>query len=128
VYSKGTVPWGIASQHLQRHARGRRGALISLHARIREKTGIIAMSTILAYNKISCGGPELAAARKVFNHTGMCHQDAISLRSFNLHDVPIPETVLAVGRAGSGVNNIPVEHIRSAAFLCSMAPGANAMP
>jgi len=34
---------------------------------------------------------------------------AFLLRSFNLHDAPIPDTLLAVGRAGVGVNNIPVK-------------------
>ena len=37
--------------------------------------------------------------------------DAIVLRSFKLHDEPIAESVLAVGRAGAGVNNVPVDYM-----------------
>ena len=33
--------------------------------------------------------------------------DAIVLRSFNMHEYEIPQSVLCVGRAGAGVNNIP---------------------
>ena len=33
--------------------------------------------------------------------------DAIVLRSFNMHEYDIPSSVLCVGRAGAGVNNIP---------------------
>ena len=34
--------------------------------------------------------------------------DAILVRSQAMHDLPIPESVLAIGRAGAGTNNIPV--------------------
>jgi D-3-phosphoglycerate dehydrogenase len=52
--------------------------------------------------------------------------DAILLRSHDLHAEPIPETVLAVGRAGSGVNNIPVELLSKRGVPVFNAPGANA--
>jgi D-3-phosphoglycerate dehydrogenase len=52
--------------------------------------------------------------------------DAIMLRSFNLHNEPIDETVLAVGRAGAGVNNIPVEGLTKRGVVVFNAPGANA--
>jgi D-3-phosphoglycerate dehydrogenase / 2-oxoglutarate reductase len=52
--------------------------------------------------------------------------DAILLRSHDLHDAPIPTTVLAVGRAGSGVNNIPVEQLSKRGIPVFNAPGANA--
>ena len=48
------------------------------------------------------------------------------LRSHDLHDAPIPGTVLAVGRAGSGVNNIPVELLSKRGIPVFNAPGANA--
>ena len=35
--------------------------------------------------------------------------DGIVLRSFNMHEYDIPESVLCVGRAGAGVNNIPLD-------------------
>jgi len=52
--------------------------------------------------------------------------DAILLRSHDLHGEPVPETVLAVGRAGSGVNNIPVEALSRRGVPVFNAPGANA--
>jgi len=36
------------------------------------------------------------------------HPDAILLRSFKMHDLDLPKSLLAVGRAGAGTNNIPV--------------------
>ncbi len=52
--------------------------------------------------------------------------DAIMLRSFNMHDMEVPATVRAVGRAGAGVNNIPVDKMSAAGIPVFNAPGANA--
>jgi D-3-phosphoglycerate dehydrogenase / 2-oxoglutarate reductase len=52
--------------------------------------------------------------------------DAIMLRSFNLHNETIDETVLAIGRAGAGVNNIPVDDLTGRGVVVFNAPGANA--
>ena len=52
--------------------------------------------------------------------------DAIMLRSFNLHNEPVDETVLAIGRAGAGVNNIPVDEMTARGVVVFNAPGANA--
>src|SRR5215468_2488482 len=52
--------------------------------------------------------------------------DAIMLRSFNLHNETLDETVLAVGRAGAGVNNIPVDALTERGVVVFNAPGANA--
>lgn len=52
--------------------------------------------------------------------------DAIMLRSFNLHNETIGETVLAIGRAGAGVNNIPVGTLTGRGVVVFNAPGANA--
>ncbi|HEU5486392.1 MAG TPA: phosphoglycerate dehydrogenase [Microlunatus sp.] len=51
---------------------------------------------------------------------------AILLRSADLHARPIPESVLAVGRAGSGTNNIPVALLSQRGVPVFNAPGANA--
>ena len=51
---------------------------------------------------------------------------AILLRSANLHARPIPDSVLAVGRAGSGTNNIPVASLSERGVPVFNAPGANA--
>ncbi|MHB1433537.1 MAG: 3-phosphoglycerate dehydrogenase family protein [Streptosporangiaceae bacterium] len=52
--------------------------------------------------------------------------DAIMLRSFNLHSEAIDESVLAIGRAGAGVNNIPVQDMTERGVVVFNAPGANA--
>lgn len=52
--------------------------------------------------------------------------DAILLRSFKMHDMAIPESVLAIGRAGAGTNNIPVARMTSRGIPVFNTPGANA--
>jgi D-3-phosphoglycerate dehydrogenase / 2-oxoglutarate reductase len=52
--------------------------------------------------------------------------DAIMLRSHNLHKELIGSSVLAIGRAGAGVNNIPVEDLAQRGVVVFNAPGANA--
>lgn len=52
--------------------------------------------------------------------------DAIILRSFKMHDMPIPASLKAVGRAGAGVNNIPLDKMSKAGVPVFNAPGANA--
>ncbi|MCX8087559.1 MAG: phosphoglycerate dehydrogenase [Rhodocyclaceae bacterium] len=51
---------------------------------------------------------------------------AILLRSADLHGVEIPDSVLAIGRAGSGTNNIPVAKLSQRGVPVFNAPGANA--
>jgi D-3-phosphoglycerate dehydrogenase len=52
--------------------------------------------------------------------------DALMLRSFNLHNENIDDSILAVGRAGAGVNNIPVQALTERGIVVFNAPGANA--
>lgn len=52
--------------------------------------------------------------------------DAIVLRSANMHDMQIDESVRAIGRAGAGVNNIPVADMTQRGVPVFNAPGANA--
>ena len=51
---------------------------------------------------------------------------AILVRSFQMHDMEIPGSVLAIGRAGAGVNNIPVSGMSARGVPVFNAPGANA--
>ncbi|MDB9786799.1 phosphoglycerate dehydrogenase [Bacteriovoracaceae bacterium] len=51
---------------------------------------------------------------------------AILLRSYKLHGMTFPESLLAVGRAGAGVNNIPVEDLGKLGVPVFNTPGANA--
>ncbi|MDR1633805.1 MAG: phosphoglycerate dehydrogenase [Bifidobacteriaceae bacterium] len=52
--------------------------------------------------------------------------DAIILRSFNLHGVEIEPSLLAVARAGAGVNNIPIEEYTKRGIPVFNTPGSNA--
>lgn len=66
------------------------------------------MFKVLTYDNISIAGLERLPRDRYEVASEIQHPDAILLRSHNLHGVPIPESVKAVGRAGAGVNNIPV--------------------
>ncbi|MBO5926281.1 MAG: 3-phosphoglycerate dehydrogenase, partial [Clostridia bacterium] len=50
----------------------------------------------------------------------------ILVRSFDMHDYDLPSSVLAVSRAGAGVNNIPVEEYAEKGVVVFNTPGANA--
>ena len=52
--------------------------------------------------------------------------DGIMLRSFAMHDYPLGENLLAVARAGAGVNNIPIDKCTEKGIVVFNTPGANA--
>src|SRR6476660_590252 len=52
--------------------------------------------------------------------------DAIIVRSAELHDTPIADSVKAIGRAGAGTNNVPVAAMSKRGVPVFNAPGANA--
>ena len=52
--------------------------------------------------------------------------DGIMLRSFAMHDYPLDKKLLAVARAGAGVNNIPVDKCTEKGIVVFNTPGANA--
>ncbi len=83
------------------------------------------MFKILTYNNISQAGLDKFPSYGYQFTSQIDNPDAILLRSFNLHDQPIPESVKAVGRAGAGVNNIPVEEYTKRGIPVFNAPGAN---
>lgn len=53
-------------------------------------------------------------------------EDGILVRSAKLHDYSFPENLLAIARAGSGVNNIPLERCSERGIAVFSTPGANA--
>ncbi len=81
---------------------------------------------ILTLNNISAKGLERFPLERYEVASEMTHPQAILLRSYNMHDMALPETLLAVGRAGAGVNNIPVDRMTSLGIPVFNAPGANA--
>ena len=52
--------------------------------------------------------------------------DAVLVRSASLHEWPLPESLLAIARAGAGVNNIPVDRCSENGVVVFNTPGANA--
>ena len=52
--------------------------------------------------------------------------EGIMLRSFAMHDYPLGENLLAVARAGAGVNNIPIDKCTEKGIVVFNTPGANA--
>ena len=52
--------------------------------------------------------------------------DAVLVRSADMHSLKLPETVVAVARAGAGVNNIPLEEMARKGVVVFNTPGANA--
>ncbi len=52
--------------------------------------------------------------------------DAIMVRSAQMHDLDLPDSLLAVARAGAGVNNIPLDNCAEKGIVVFNTPGANA--
>ena len=84
------------------------------------------MHKILTLNNIAVEGLDRLPRESYEVASEIAHPDAILLRSYNMHDMEIPESLLAVGRAGAGVNNIPVDAMAARGIPVFNAPGANA--
>ncbi|NLG93183.1 MAG: 3-phosphoglycerate dehydrogenase, partial [Clostridiales bacterium] len=52
--------------------------------------------------------------------------DAIMVRSASMHEMELPKNLLAIARAGAGVNNIPLEKCSEKGIVVFNTPGANA--
>ena len=52
--------------------------------------------------------------------------DAILVRSAQMHEMEFPKNLLAVARAGAGVNNIPLDRCAEQGIVVFNTPGANA--
>lgn len=84
------------------------------------------MHKVLTLNNISPVGLDRYPRDRYEVASEIGHPDAIMLRSFKMHDMELPETLQAVGRAGAGVNNIPVDKMSGLGVPVFNAPGANA--
>lgn len=79
---------------------------------------------ILKLNAIS---PAADAVFKGYEYSDSVEQpDGIMLRSYAMHDYPLSDDLLAVARAGAGVNNIPVSQCTEKGIVVFNTPGANA--
>ena len=84
------------------------------------------MYKILTLNNISAAGVDRLPRDDYEVASEFQHPDAVLLRSFKMHGMPIPPSLKAVGRAGAGVNNIPVDEMSKHGVVVFNAPGANA--
>lgn len=81
---------------------------------------------IQTYNKIAPLGLERFPKSHYEVGEALSHPDGIILRSQKLHDMAFPKRLKAIGRAGAGVNNIPVEKCTENGVVVFNSPGANA--
>ncbi len=84
------------------------------------------MFKVLTLNHIAVEGLRHLPRERYEVASEIAHPDAIMLRSFNMHNLDIPDTVAAIGRAGAGTNNIPVDAMSARGVPVFNAPGANA--
>ena len=84
------------------------------------------MYKIQTLNNISVAGLDRLPRERYEIASELSSPDAILVRSAKMHDLELPASVKAIGRAGAGVNNIPVDVMTAAGIPVFNAPGANA--
>ncbi|MDE5861715.1 MAG: phosphoglycerate dehydrogenase [Ruminococcus sp.] len=83
------------------------------------------MYNIQTLNKISAIGTDIFDKDKYTVSDNPENPDAIMVRSAKMHDMQFGENLLAIARAGAGVNNIPVERCAEEGICVFNTPGAN---
>jgi len=84
------------------------------------------MYKIRTMNSIAVAGLRRLPRERYEVASDITAPDAIIVRSADMHAVDIPGSVAAVGRAGAGVNNIPIQKLSDRGVPVFNAPGANA--
>jgi D-3-phosphoglycerate dehydrogenase len=84
------------------------------------------MYKVRTYNQISVKGLDRFPRQSYEVGSDIGHPDAFLLRSQKLQGVPVPESLLAVARAGAGVNNVPIAEYSKLGIVVFNTPGANA--
>ena len=83
------------------------------------------MYNILKLNKIAAVGTDRLGEN--YNCVDECEApDGILVRSANMHEMELPDSLLAIARAGAGVNNIPLDKCSERGIVVFNTPGANA--
>ena len=83
------------------------------------------MYEIKTLNKIATCGTDIFDKAKYTVSDNAENPTAIMVRSAKMHDMEMPESLLAIARAGAGVNNIPVEKCAEQGIVVFNTPGAN---
>ena len=81
---------------------------------------------VLVLNKIASLGTKRLPAQQYEIGSEIAKPDAILVRSAKMHDMDIPVSVQAIGRAGAGTNNIPIAEMSKRGVVVFNTPGANA--
>ena len=84
------------------------------------------MKNILCLNKIAAIGTDKLDRDLYAVGTTIENPDAIMVRSAAMHDMEFGKKMLAIARAGAGVNNIPVDRCAEEGIVVFNTPGANA--
>ncbi|MEI3306608.1 MAG: phosphoglycerate dehydrogenase [Dysosmobacter sp.] len=84
------------------------------------------MYRIKTFNKISPMGLNRMEPEHYTYSDNETGEDGILVRSAKLYDYPFPDSLLAIARAGVGVNNIPIDRCSEAGIAVFNTPGANA--
>ena len=84
------------------------------------------MYKIRTFNSLAAKGLDRFPSTKYQVGPDLSSANALMLRSQKLHDESIDESVIAVARAGAGVNNIPVQEYAQRGIVVFNTPGANA--
>ena len=84
------------------------------------------MFNIKTLNKISNVGISKFDTAKYTCGDDIENPDAIMVRSASMHEMDMPESLLAIARAGAGVNNIPIPQCTEQGIVVFNTPGANA--
>ena len=83
------------------------------------------MFNIQTLNKISAVGTDIFDKSKYAVADAPANPDAIMVRSAKMHDMVFGDKLLAIARAGAGVNNIPVDRYAQEGIVVFNTPGAN---
>ena len=83
------------------------------------------MYDILTLNKIAACGTDIFDKAAYTVSDNAADPTAIMVRSAKMHDMQFGENLLAIARAGAGVNNIPVDRCAEEGIVVFNTPGAN---
>ena len=84
------------------------------------------MYNILTLNKIASCGTDLFDKSKYTFGEDVKDPDAVLVRSASMHEMELPDNLLAIARAGAGTNNIPIDKCSEKGIVVFNTPGANA--
>ena len=84
------------------------------------------MYNVLTLNSISEVGLNKLNPKKFVVGNDIVNPDGIILRSYDMHEMELPEALVAVARAGAGTNNIPIDKCSEKGIVVFNTPGANA--